>query len=101
MTPQRNEDGLTGSSSAEESQNKEKSGKIVRTKLEGTPFHLLTSEQGSCITMGDYRVTEIVETATDANLKLSTEMYNIIMNCSVIIANKIFDQRVAELKENV
>lgn len=48
--------------------------------IAGTPFHIVSAKEGWFIAMGNYRMTQSVESRDECMSKLHLEQYNIIAN---------------------
>jgi hypothetical protein len=56
-------------------------------KIEGTPFHVVSDENGHIVAIGKYRLSEILENKEDAIELIDSKNWNLIMNLIALITN--------------
>lgn len=67
---------------------KKSSSLTEREKIENTPFWAVRTDEGWFLVMGEYRITEPVESKIIAIDKLKTNKWEIMMRMSAIITEK-------------
>lgn len=63
-----------------------------REQIEGTPFWLIKQNDNWFIVMGNHRLTEPTKNKETQLIKLENEKWKLIMNISIIMAQKILEE---------
>lgn len=81
-----------GHTSAQEQENKLQSGKILEIKpVEGTPFSIVVIEQGTFISLGNQRISQIMK-EEESKLQIYRKDWNLIISLIVMITERVYEQ---------
>lgn len=83
---------LSTQNNAEET-HKQQSTLVEREPIDKTPFWLITNQDGSFITLGEYRITEVKKDKAEALDELRNNEWNIIMHMCAVIVEKSLEER--------
>lgn len=78
------------STTANQADNTDYSEKLIdRTPLEGTPFTLITTEEGYFLTFGKYKVSELVNNQEQLIDMVLEKEWNLLLNVFIAINKEI------------
>lgn len=93
---------LNTQTSAEQQDSNQSSQLIERETLDGTPFEIVTTEEGTFIALGSYRLTEFMS-KEDAKEKIQKKHWDLIISVNLALghAQKKFIQNLANENNNL
>lgn len=93
---------LNTQTSAEVQDSNQSSQLIERETLDGTPFEIVTTEEGTFVALGSYRLTEFMS-KEDAKEKIQKKHWDLIISVNLALghAQKKFIENLANQNNNL
>lgn len=93
---------LNTQTSAEQQDSNQSSQLIERETLDGTPFEIVTTEEGTFVALGSYRLTEFMS-KEDAKEKIQKKHWDLIISVNLALghAQKKFIENLANQNNNL
>lgn len=83
---QTNTELLNTQTSVEQQDSKQSSQLIERETLDGTPFEIVTTEEGTFVALGSYRLTEFMS-KEDAKEKIQKKHWDLIISVNLALGH--------------